>query len=115
MKICPIASWFLKWIRRPALLDDQRALLEVQVAQSHLVYGMGMGFAELAQRRGVPYILGEKTALQTRIVVATTQVSSRLRKLVRAARTSRGYRCPGGWRTVDGLATGCEGRPMLAA
>ena len=72
-------------------LDGQTDLLEQQIASSRLVYGMGMGFAAIARRRRVPYIMVEEYDLQTRLVVARTQVSSPLRKAVRSSRVAWHY------------------------
>ena len=97
------------------LADDQSALLDQQIARSDLVYGMGMGFAELARRRQVPYIMVEEYDLQTRIVVASTQVSSPLRKAVRTARVALSYARGLLPEARHALAIHCNGYPIYDA
>jgi len=97
------------------LAPDQNALLEQQIARSDLVYGMGMGFADLARRHQVPYIMVEEYDLQTRIVVARTQVSSPLRKAVRTARVAWSYASGLVPEARHALAIHCNGYPIYDA
>ena len=75
--------------RRP--VEDQKHLLEQQIAQSDLVYGSGMGSSAMARFHRVPYILIHEYDLQTQIVVASTQVSSVLRQVIRALKVTWKY------------------------
>jgi glycosyltransferase involved in cell wall biosynthesis len=111
----PYGVMVLKTDSASRLLEDHRALLEVQIAESDLVYGMGMGFAELARRHNVPYIMVEEYDLQTRIAVASTQVSSKPRKLIRAARAAWSYRKELLPDARHAFAIHCNGYPIYDA
>ena len=115
VKDLPYRVMTLKTDAKSRLLDDQRSLLEQQIAQSDLVYGMGMGFAELARRHHVPYIMVEEYDLQTRIVVARTQVAGALHKLVRTARTAWHYAKELLPEARHALAIHCNGYPIYDA
>ena len=71
-------------LMRPLPVD--RMQLRDAIRNSRLVYGGGLGSAELARKLGVPYILAREYDLLTEISVATSQVVSAVR---RAARTLR--------------------------
>lgn len=62
------------------------ARLRYAISKSALVYGMGLGAPQLALALGVPYILVLENDLRTRIVLATSQTASPLRRASRAAR-----------------------------
>lgn len=72
-------------------LAGERDRLRTAIQQSRLVYGGSLGSAEMAGRLGVPYVLAREYDLQTEIFVATSQVSSKLRRGVRAVRCTLRY------------------------
>lgn len=73
----------------PTPIDRER--LRAQLAQSRLMCGGGLGSAALARAVGTPYILFVEYDLRTQIVVTASQVSSKLRRGIRAVRTTLKY------------------------
>ena len=61
------------------------------IQRSRLVYGGDLASAEMAGKLGVPYVLAREYDLQTQICVATSQVSNKLRRAVRAVRCALAY------------------------
>jgi len=73
----------------PNPIDRER--LRAQIAKSRLLCGGGLGSPALAREVGTPYILFVEYDLRTQVVVTASQVNSRVRRLVRAARTTLKY------------------------
>lgn len=69
----------------------ERERLREVIRRSQIVCGGALGSAELADKLGVPYILFLEYDLETQIRVAMLQVSSRLRRAVRAVRCTLKY------------------------
>ena len=71
--------------------DGDLGPFRLLIESSTLVYGMGLSFERIARACGVPYVMVAEYDLKTRIVVATSQVRSAVRKSVRAARVAWDY------------------------
>lgn len=95
-------------------LNNERERLRDVVLRSRLVYGGGLGTAEMAARAGVPYILTREYDLQTEIRVATSQVSSSLRRAIRALKST--FRYASGIPVMSRAAQlHCNGYPIFDA
>ena len=81
----------LKTDRLMRPLPGEREQLRDAIRCSQLVYGGGLGSAELAWKMGVPYILAREYDLLTQMNVAMAQVTSRLRRAVRSVRCAFRY------------------------
>jgi colanic acid/amylovoran biosynthesis glycosyltransferase len=75
--------------QRPLAAEIPR--LRDEISRARLLYGGGLGSAEIARSLGVPYILILEYDLQTQITVTTVQVKSGIRRAVRAARCAWHY------------------------
>ena len=62
-----------------------------QIAKSRVMYGNALGSVPIARELGVPYIMFIEYDLKTQITVAASEVTSRLRKAIRAIRCTLNY------------------------
>jgi glycosyltransferase involved in cell wall biosynthesis len=89
--------------------------LRDKISASRLVYGTGLGSSKIARDVGVPYILILEYDLQTQITVSTSQVSSSLRRTIRAARCAWQYWTRGIPEMRGAHSLHCNGYPIYDA
>jgi glycosyltransferase involved in cell wall biosynthesis len=68
-----------------------RYTLQKHIEKSVMAYGFGMGFAKIAKRSHVPYILTLEHDLSTKIAVANNGIENRVRLFSRALRAVHEY------------------------
>ncbi len=83
------------------------------IGKSRWVYGTALGSARLARRLGVPYTSVLEYDLLTQVTVAATQVSGRVRRLLRAARCVGKYLTDGIPEMRHAKSLHCNGYPIF--
>lgn len=96
-------------------VPEDMSTLDQQIRRSRLVYGYGGGFGATAIARdaGVPYILVLEYDLQTEITVTASQVTSRVRKGVRALRRVAGFVSSDIGEMARAYGLHCNGYPVF--
>lgn len=91
---------------------ESKALLRQQIARSSLVYGGGLGCAQIARSLGIPYILVLEYDRQTELTMTTMQVPSLLRRGIRSLRYLKYYLSDGIPSMRGARALHCNGYPI---
>jgi glycosyltransferase involved in cell wall biosynthesis len=96
--------------RKPLAAEVSR--IRDEVSRSQLVYGVGLGCADIARSCGVPYILILEYDLETQITVYNTQVRGNLRRAVRAVRCTWQYHRKSVPAMREAYSLHCNGYPI---